>query len=282
MKKIGPLTIIEGKHNSKVPYSRSIFIETDHLLIDAGAERELLIDVDRQYGINTICNTHYHPDHTRYNFLFPNAKKLMNPVEYEFCQTVEGIAKQNGVYEEWGEKGIERWKKSIPLDWLHGLQEINGTYEYNNVHSYGNVQITFIHTPGHTKGFCCPFFPDLGVVYTGDYDMTSFGPWYNGSDGNINDFIKSGEQLLLLDAEMYITGHQKGIFKRDEFAKEMKKFLSIIYERDERIRAYIKQGLTFDEIAEIGIFYPKKALENHIYQTWERIGIRKHVERLKC
>ncbi|MFV8830477.1 MBL fold metallo-hydrolase [Alkalihalobacterium sp. APHAB7] len=281
MKRIGPLLIIEGQNNSKVPYSRNIFIDCpEKVLIDCGADPKTLLEVNDQFGIELILNTHYHPDHTQYNHLFPKAEKWINPLEFDTARSIEGIAKANGIYEEWGEAGIEQWKKQLPQEWVNNLQQISGTYKYEVEYSFGGIKTVLLHTPGHTAGLSSPYFPDLGVVYVGDYDMTTFGPWYNGTDGSIEDFIQSGKRLLTLDANTFITGHQKGIFSKQEFQVEMQRFLEVIDKRDEMIDYYARQGLTFEELTNIGIFYPKEVLKVPIFKTWERCGIRKHLHRL--
>lgn len=281
MERIGPIIILEGPNHSKVPYSRSLFIDSgEKVLIDSGAEAKTLLNLNQEKGIGLIINTHYHPDHTTHNHLFPDTEKWINPIEFDITRTVEGVARVNGIYQEWGTQGIERWKKSLPQEMIQNLTGITGTYEYETEYVFEGVKVSFLHTPGHTSGLACPYFPEWGVVFCSDYDMTSFGPWYNGTDGDIDAFVASGKRLLSLDADTYITGHQKGIFSKQEFQKSMERYLAIIDRRDEMIERYVRQGLTFEELSNIGIFYPKKNLNNAIYRTWERIGIRKHLLRL--
>ncbi|MFC0273419.1 MBL fold metallo-hydrolase [Metabacillus herbersteinensis] len=281
MQRIGPIIVVEGPNNSKVPFSRSLYIDcSEKVLIDTGADPQALLQIDQEYGIELIINTHYHPDHTCHNHLFPNATKWINSIEFQTSRTIDGIARGNGIFQEWGSHGVNLWRKSVPQEWLNSLDGISDTYEYDVDYSFGDVRTVFLHTPGHTSGFSCPYFPDLGVVYVGDYDMTSFGPWYNGADGSIDDFIKSGKRLLNIDADTFITGHQKGIFTKAEFHVAMEKFLSFIDKRDHLIDDYVQKGFSFEELTNIGIFYPKKSLTEPIFKTWERSGIRKHLQRL--
>lgn len=281
MRRIGPIMIIEGAKNSKVPFSRSLYINSkDKVLIDTGADPAELRELDDQYGVELVVNTHYHPDHTLHNHLFRNAEKWINPLEFETIQSIEGMAKENGVYQEWGPEGVEALRKHFPKKWVQNLGEISGTYQYEEEYNFSGVKVNFLHSPGHTKGYTSPYFPELGVVYVGDFDMTSFGPWYFGTDGDIDEFIESSKVLLEVEASTYITGHQKGVFKKLEFIEAMGKFLAIIDQRDETIDKYVRQGMNFEELTNIGIFYPKKMLDVLILKTWERSGIRKHLQRL--
>ena len=281
MQHIGPLMIIEGPNKSKVPFSRSLYINSkDKVLIDTGADPTELLALDHQYGVELIINTHYHPDHTLHNHLFPDVEKWINPLEFETIQSIEGIARGNGVYQEWGPEGVEALRRHFPEEWIQNLGEISGTYQYEEEYNFSGVKVNFLHTPGHTKGYASPYFPELGVVYVGDFDMTSFGPWYFGTDGDIDELIESGKRLLELDADTFITGHQKGVFTKQEFIEAMDKFLNIIDQRDETIEKYLRQGMNFEELTNIGIFYPKKILSTMILRTWERSGIRKHLQRL--
>jgi hydroxyacylglutathione hydrolase len=281
MRRIGPIMIIEGPNHSKVPFSRSLYIDSkDRVLIDTGADPAELRNLDDHFGVDLVINTHYHPDHTLHNYLFRNAEKWINPLEFETIQSIEGIAKGNGVYQEWGPEGVEALRKHFPKEWVQNLGEISGIYQYEEEYNFSGVRVNFLHTPGHTNGYTSPYFPDLGVVYTGDFDMTTFGPWYFGTDGDIDEFIASSKRLLELEADTYITGHQKGVFTKQEFKEAMNKFLTIIDQRDETIEKLVRQGMNFEELTNTGIFYPKKMLNVMILKTWERSGIRKHLQRL--
>lgn len=234
MRRIGPIMIIEGANHSKVPYSRSLYINSkDKVLIDTGADPAELRALDDQYGVELIVNTHYHPDHTLNNHLFSDAEKWINPIEFETIQSIEGIARGNGVFQEWGQAGIEEMRKQFPKKWVQSLGEFSGTYQYEKEYNFSGVKVNFLHTPGHTKGYSSPYFPELGVVYAGDFDMTSFGPWYFGTDGDIEEFIASSRLLVDLDAETYITGHQKGVFSKQEYVIAMSKYIGIIDHRSD-------------------------------------------------
>ena len=282
MKRIGNLIVIESPQNSKVPYSRSLFIDSpEGVLIDSGAKPEALLEIDKEFGIGLIMNTHYHPDHTQCGYLFPDPEKRINPVEFETARSMKNVANEYGILQELDQKAYQKWLDTVPSRWEQSLQQISGAYEYNKEYSFGGVKVIFLHTPGHTKGLACPYFPEEGVVFTVDYDMSSFGPWYNGTDGDIDQFIKSGLMLLELDADTYITGHHKGILSKNEFAEAMKKYLAVIDKREEKIEKHVRMGLTFEELANVGIFYPKHILEKEpLYRVWERSGIRKHLQRM--
>ncbi len=282
MKTFGPIMLVEGpKNSSKLPYSRSLYIGGKaKVLIDSGAAPAALQTIEKEQGIRLIANTHYHPDHTSNNHLFPDVEKWMNPLEFKTALTFEGAAKLNGIYQEWGEEGVRAFRRMVTPEMEENLSGITHSYEYGREYLFGDVKTVFLHMPGHTAGYTCPYFPDYGVVHAGDFDMTSFGPWYNGTDGDIGKFVDSAKQLLELDADTYVTSHQKGVFTKAEFKAAMSGYLAVIEKRDEIIYQLAQDGRSFDSLTSFGVFYPKRVLAQPMLKTWERSGIRKHLERL--
>ena len=98
LNQIGPILILEGANFSKVPYSRSLYLNcSEKVLIDTGAEARILQNLNLEQGVQLIINTHYHPDHTLHNHLFQNTTKLINPIEFETSLTIEGVDVSNSI-----------------------------------------------------------------------------------------------------------------------------------------------------------------------------------------
>jgi len=91
----------------------------------------------------------------------------------------------------------------------------------------------------------CPFFPEEGLVYIADIDLTRFGPWYFGTDGDIDALVRSSRALLALDAEWYLTGHEEGL-------------------------------------TDHGVLNPTRYHVDPWVRMWDTLGTRKHVARLRA
>jgi glyoxylase-like metal-dependent hydrolase (beta-lactamase superfamily II) len=73
----------------------------------------------------------------------------------------------------------------------------------------GDVELTVLHTPGHTPGACCLHAPALGVVLSGD-TLFSGGPGATGR--SFSDFPTIVESirtrlLVLPPSTVVLTGH---------------------------------------------------------------------------
>jgi len=75
--------------------------------------------------------------------------------------------------------------------------------------SVGGVELTVLHTPGHSPGSSCVHVPDLGTVFTGD-TLFQGGPGATGRSFSDRPTIETSirERLLALPAETVVrTGH---------------------------------------------------------------------------
>lgn len=206
--------------------------------------------------------------------------------------------KRVGIYQIYGEKGIDDWlfyTKQINAPktpyapsrnhaWYLSTCRLDGTYGYGEPWQCGTTEFQFIHTPGHSAGFCCVYFPGENLICTGDIDVTEFGPWYGGTDGNIDEFIASSQKIADLDLKYYATGHEIGtIYSGEKFRIQLEKYLKIIEKRDAKILNELETApQTLDDLTNLGMIYggPKYLVDPWVY-AWEKITILKHLERLE-
>ncbi|MFM1655317.1 MBL fold metallo-hydrolase [Brevibacillus sp. B_LB10_24] len=288
--KIGPVEVIEGERGSRIPYSATLLIHgRDHsALIDCGAGHAALEAIRQAHAVKQIFLTHYHIDHTWGAYLFPEAEKQINPYDLGKVASLTELAKANGVYAVLGEEGAKAWVKKQEqsaqggvASWKNCLGLIHSSYHFDQVMELAGEKVVMIHAPGHCEGFCCPYFPDYGILLVGDIDLTSFGPWYCNADSQIDLFIQSAKKTLEVEAKYYITSHQKGVVTKEEYTKRLEDYLGIIEKRDEKIKRAIKAGCSPKQLVYQDVFYYKKNhLESRQYMPFEQIGLAKHLKRL--
>jgi glyoxylase-like metal-dependent hydrolase (beta-lactamase superfamily II) len=156
------------------------------------------------------------------------------------------------------------------------LARLDGTYRWGDTFDFGKTKMVVVPAPGHTPGFSVLYFPQDGVVYCSDIDLTSYGPWCQNSD----QFITSAYQTAKLDADFFITGHEKGVVTREEFVNGLDKYLAVICQRDRRLFASLTEPASFAEIVSRGLFYGSRIREDEFLYCWEWTMDQEHLHRL--
>ncbi len=291
----GPITVIPGNDGSRFPFCTTLFID-DHVkaVIDPGAGMQPLRPLCEKASIELVLNTHYHFDHIAFNYLFDTARILINEREAECFRNRRRIGALLGMTEVYGGQWVDAWLERIACPdaaqspyspqnnhkWWLSTMRLGGTYRGGDVMDFGTVAMHVIDAPGHSAGFCCFAFPDYGVVYAGDLDLTDFGPWYGGTDGDIDLFIASARRIGALDADWFITGHEKGIVSAEEFREKLDTFLRKIDERDHKILTCLDRPKGVDEIARCGVIYHTRFHVDAWIYMWNLIMVKKHLRRL--
>jgi hydroxyacylglutathione hydrolase len=290
------IKVIPGANSNRFPFSVSIFIDDDtKAVIDTGAGKKRLEALKRSYRIDTVYNTHYHYDHINGNYLFSESEIYLNDKEAVCFRDRRALGALLGIEEVYGRDRVEAWIERIknpetppsphsPLnnhEWWLSTSRISGEYKWGDVINFGKTSMHVIAAPGHSVGYCCMYFPDEGVLYAADIDLSDFGPWYEGSDGDIDMFIDSCRKLVQIDAGHIITGHEKGILTSSEFKTGLVGYLGKIGKRDERIiKALKEKPSTVEEIARQGHIYGRRFHVDEFIYMWEMIMVKKHIERL--
>ena len=291
------IKVIPGGNGGRFPFSHSLFIDDDvKAVVDTGAGEGPLSDLKRRVPVDWVINTHYHFDHIAWNFLFEKSRILLNSRESEAFRDRRAIGRFLGMAEVYGESWVEGWLERIadprtlqspwsPQNdhkWWLSTARIDGTYAWGDVLDFGKTKARVLAAPGHSEGFCCLFFPGEGIAYVSDMDLTPFGPWYGGTDGDIDAMVRSCREAVALGARQYITGHEKGLVDGESFRDGMKVFLSKIDDRDRALLESLKTPMTLDELACLGIIYPRKFHGDAWVSMWNRLMTQKHLRRLEA
>ena len=277
IRKFGSIIFIPGSAGARYPHCNSLFIDDDvKVLIDPGSDEAFLKDLASQRCVDVLLDTHYHEDHTAFNHLFPDAALWVHEAEapchrsYRIFLEYYGLA-ESSYRKEWDEFLIGKfhWMERTPARELKD----------GEILEFGRTRAQVIHTPGHTIGHICLYFPDEGVLFLADYDLTPFGPWYGDFCSGIDQTIESVKRLLAIPARVWITGHQLGIVE-EGFEELAEAYIDVITRREEKLLDALQFPLSLDEIVEKWIIYGKQRNPRYFFELGEREMMRKHLVRL--
>ncbi|HNR51052.1 MAG: putative polyketide biosynthesis zinc-dependent hydrolase BaeB [Deltaproteobacteria bacterium ADurb.BinA179] len=176
------------------------FALLSYVLTDPVTQESVVIDPPAGMGdhidlkalrVKTVVNTHIHPDHTMGNHLF---------------------ADRTPILAHSGDSGFFHRMASSSLSALFTARippKISFTLSEGTMLSLGRTTIRVMHTPGHSPGSICLFWP--GNLITGD---TIFVEGIGRTDipgGSLSDIRQSIERILALPEDTRIwPGHYYG------------------------------------------------------------------------
>ena len=265
------------------------------VLIDPGAGSRRLTELKQKHHIDMVFNTHFHFDHIAYNYLFDESRILINEKEAPCFRDRRAIPPVIGIEEVYGKGWVNGWLQRIAdpttekspyspqnnHEWWLSTARLDGEYKWGEVLDFGKTKMHVIGAPGHSGGFSCMYFPRYGAIYVADLDLAPFGPFYGGSDGDIDQFISSCREIENVDAEFFITSHEMGILSKEEFRTGMNGYLAVIEERDKKILSVLSAPLSLEEVALRGLIYGRKYHVDAWVYMWEFITIKKHLRRME-
>ena len=253
--------------------ANSLLVEDERsLLIDTGFGRrnaDLLKDIRVDY----LINSHFHEDHVMFNWLYP-AAELYVPAEDAL-----GISSRQA-YIDW--YGFQIFNGQPVQDWIF---ETFAWREYQADHLFtegfrwkvGETEVEALHTPGHTKGHYSFWIEKERILFAADVALTPTGPWYGNVTSDVDDFISSILRLKGLKPAVVVSSH-RSIIDQD-IDRQFDRYLEIIFEREDKLLAYLKTARTPEEITAQRFLYGYQPAEL-VQAFFERVHVHTHLRRL--
>ncbi|MBW1779636.1 MAG: MBL fold metallo-hydrolase [Deltaproteobacteria bacterium] len=152
--------------------------------------------------MDVVIITHGHPDHMEGVRVFhdTDAVVAVSSAEMEFIRTVAP---------HYGEAlGISDFEPGILLQ--EGELKV------------GDVNVEVIHTPGHSPGSICLYWPETKVLFTGDVVFNQGIGRTDLPGGNGAALKESIRRISRLDAEYLLTGHGDIVAGREAVKQNFK------------------------------------------------------------
>lgn len=255
----GPVRIYAGEKNGKYPDGNQVIVQ--------GADGRAVFDsplVSNRIGADfddadLVIQGHMHEDHVAGLHRLPGAEVCIHDGDLAALQSWDGLKRAYGYADAVSEQlrtTIEDNFNYVPRPDAIGFAD---------GHSWdlgGGVSVHAIHTPGHTAGHCVLLVEPVGVLCTGDIDLSGFGPYYGDSTSSLTDFRRSLDALAEIPANTWVTYHHRGVYtEREHFLQDLAAFTGKIDARSERLLDLLsKHPLTLAELASLGVLYdPEKA-----------------------
>jgi glyoxylase-like metal-dependent hydrolase (beta-lactamase superfamily II) len=142
------------------------------------------------------------------------------------------------------------------------------------------VRVRVIHAPGHTRGHSLFHVEPDDVLYLGDIDLSSFGPYYGDAWSSLEDFEHTLAMVRELPARWYVTFHHVGALEgRAAFLERLDRFTAVIARREAALLDFLAEPRSLDDIAAHRFVY-RPGDDIPYAANVERRSMGQHVDRL--
>ena len=266
--------LVQGKNNGRFPYSHSILIlDEDIVLVDTGCGIEPLKKLRKEYDVSYVINSHTHPDHSAGNWMFKDTPIYVPEEGFETSGDLVALSRRFV-----NKELAQEWRKFVKETMNFKNCKPTNCYNDRTMFKFGKTTFKPIYTPGHTKDHYCFYEPREKLLFSFDYDLTSF-PWYGHRESSIPEFRESAKKLKFLSPKIVVSSH-RGVSAEDIDA-EFDRFYKIFSERAERILSLLGNGKNIDQLVECAPIYGKFSYAESILRYWESEMIKKHLKELE-
>lgn len=268
-------SLVLGQNKGRFPNCNSMVVQGGGVtaIIDPCCGPDAIADwVDR---VDIVLNTHTHSDHAGGNWRF-DGKQILVP-EYSFA-TAGSMDKLSRRYVK-TDSQIKGWQRSASEGAGMRDTQPSGYFQPDEELDIGGVKIIALDTPGHTYDHTSFYLPGEGVVFSGDIDLTTFGPWYANPESDIGLYRRSVQRLRELKPKAIAPAHRPPVVEGIDQA--LVDYLAIFARRESALLKLLKKPHTWPEIIAAGIIYtPERVKRFRLIHYFERQMMGKHLDEL--
>jgi glyoxylase-like metal-dependent hydrolase (beta-lactamase superfamily II) len=245
-RRLGRATVLVGARAGKYPDGNALVVE--------GTEETLVVDpslslIERRSAlprVDRVLNSHCHEDHVAGNHLFPDVPWHFHEADLPGIRSLDGLMAIYGF-----DAATDGPFRKVVVDQFHFTPRPDAVaYRDGDVFELGRTSVRVIHAPGHTRGHCVLLVEPEGILYLGDIDLSSFGPYYGDAWSSLEDFERTLRLVREIDAQHYATFHHIGVVDgRVAFVERLDRFASVIAQREARLLEFLAAPHTLAEIA---------------------------------
>jgi glyoxylase-like metal-dependent hydrolase (beta-lactamase superfamily II) len=284
-RQIGPVTVLFGEEGGKYPDGNSLLVRGSHetAIVDPalGVLARVLARSDALPHVDRVLNSHCHEDHVAGNHLFPSVPWHVHEADAVGFRSIDDFMAIYGYSEEVD----ELWRVTVLERFHYTPRSDVSTFRDGDVFDLGGVSLRVVHTPGHTRGHSL-FVVEWGertsaerLVYLGDIELSSFGPYYGDAWSSLPDFERSLARVRKIESAWYATFHHIGVLDPPAFQERLDRFETKILEREAALLEYLEEPRTMQEIVAHRFVY-RPGPQAPFIDSVERRSMGMHLERL--
>jgi glyoxylase-like metal-dependent hydrolase (beta-lactamase superfamily II) len=266
---------LPGENKSRFPYCACLYIKgrDKRVLIDAGMGSKNIPPVKKS-GIDLLILTHCHIDHRLTRTEIPDVPLWCHEKEEKYLQDKDRFFTAMGLKRS----GLELDELFSFAQGRFGVEIEQRLIDGDRI-DLGGITLETIHTPGHTPGHIAFFIPEHKLLFSGDIDLTAFGPFYGHDFADIGDFLSSIQRLSQVEARIVISGHA-GPFNSN-LSERFTEYAEIIHRRDGLLLEKLGRPRSIADFRGRHLFYKSYPDFPDLIRWFELVHIEKHLMRLK-
>lgn len=272
----GNVSVLVGEKNGKYPHGNSLWIKGRAATAIIDPSLAVVARADEFAGrADLVIQSHVHEDHVAGVHVFPHAEVHAHRGD------APGLRSLDGFMAIYGYEAADTAMRDFLVSQFHYVARPDTRdYEDGACFDLGGSRIRAVHLPGHTRGHCALLIEPEGVLFLGDIDLSSFGPYYGDAWSDLEDFERSLQRVRDIDARVWVSFHHVGVVEeRTTFLAKLERFAAKLTQRDADIVEFLRTPHSLAELVAHRFLYPPHATLPFI-DAAERRTIEQHLERL--